>query len=689
MLLQYAPNIVKGLFSSWGLKNLEEKTIDKNPAKFRIVFKIKRNEFTVLAVSDSKELIDKHWEYVNENLLPVVHQVEESDAVQYIIDKVEGLAKVEEGEAGKKDTKREEFRANFPELEAEKFVTYYEGLLWENGKLTPLKSTIYLLEESIAFHCPPSYKVVLQFYDISSITKEKILGIVSKTIRIVTKDKLDYWINVVNRDAMYQVMEHLWRDAMKRWQYSLDPDGLGLNAYQDRVGTSMAQLDRNVRKQEFQETFKVPESPKSENDIYQAILRPPDRWILGLLYMTDNFLCYRAKQNLVDLKLVIAFVNILEISPHDHVDTRVEEFPDMKGIKVITQSNEYIFCIQNRTAVIQKLLPLWNQRYYYRKKTGKNKPKYMSHNGWTLDEELFSNPQYGAEQDTKKKIWDNYFNRNGWMDDPIISSRFVNIIKQEGIPDIYRGRLWQICSGSIHQLETQPGYYNTLLTEKEGNPTIEAEISRDVTRSLPHHPFFRDGEGVSQLSNILVAYSRRAHHIGYCQAMNIVAATLLLYMSEEEAFWLLCRICEEIIPEHYTKGLQLMGSLVEQSIFTELVVLYFPTVKDHLEEIGTPVDMLTLPWFMTFFIGYIPWKAALRVLDLVFIFGPDILFLIGLAVLEHTKDKILGLIEGMNVTPLFREVCKDNSEQLIQDAFSKYSVVTKELIQNLRQKKKI
>lgn len=56
---------------------------------------------------------------------------------------------------------------------------------------------------------------------------------------------------------------------------------------------------------------------------------------------------------------------------------------------------------------------------------------------------------------------------------------------------------------------------------------------RDITRTFPHHPLFRDSAslGVTLLGNLLKSCSLYSTNIGYCQGMNFVAAVFLfLYL---------------------------------------------------------------------------------------------------------------------------------------------------------------
>jgi len=53
--------------------------------------------------------------------------------------------------------------------------------------------------------------------------------------------------------------------------------------------------------------------------------------------------------------------------------------------------------------------------------------------------------------------------------------------------------------------------------------------------------------GPSSLRNILVAFSWHNPAVGYMQGFNVMAAFGLFYLEEEEAFWLLVALVENVM----------------------------------------------------------------------------------------------------------------------------------------------
>lgn len=101
----------------------------------------------------------------------------------------------------------------------------------------------------------------------------------------------------------------------------------------------------------------------------------------------------------------------------------------------------------------------------------------------------------------------------------------------------------------------------------------------DTHRTFPTNVFFAgNGPGVAKLRRVLVAYSWRDPHIGYCQGMNLLAALLLLiFPNEEDAFWMLVSILERVLPSDYYSP-QLLVSQADQRVLRDLIQITLPDV---------------------------------------------------------------------------------------------------------------
>ncbi|RUP46049.1 putative GTPase-activating protein gyp3 [Jimgerdemannia flammicorona] len=192
---------------------------------------------------------------------------------------------------------------------------------------------------------------------------------------------------------------------------------------------------------------------------------------------------------------------------------------------------------------------------------------------------------------------------------------------------------------------------------------------------------------IKSLRRVLQTFSLHAPHIGYCQSLNYIAGMLLLFMDEEEAFWMLVTTILEFLPEGMY-DVTMEGANVDQSVLMMFIMEKVPAVWNKLSggkgfwevEDGDgampTVTLVTSHWFLTLFINILPVESVLRVWDCLFYEGHKILFRVALTIFKMNEAKILAVNDPLEVF------------QVVQTAFKrqgKKSEVTRKEIDHWRE----
>ncbi|KAJ3511961.1 hypothetical protein NLJ89_g3801 [Agrocybe chaxingu] len=211
---------------------------------------------------------------------------------------------------------------------------------------------------------------------------------------------------------------------------------------------------------------------------------------------------------------------------------------------------------------------------------------------------------------------------------------------RNGIPLVYRSKVWLECSGALEMKE--PGLFQDLLAQVDGSDSAAHEIEKDVGRTMPLNIFFGgDGAGVDKLRRVLIAYSRRNPAVGYCQGMNLITSTLLLvHADEEEAFWMLCAIVERILPEDFFSP-SLLPSRACPLVLLDYVQELTPKLHAHLTDLGVDLAAICFSWFLSLFTDCLPVETLFRIWDLFLVDGLDTLFRVALGILRSNEAELL------------------------------------------------
>ncbi|XP_074307773.1 uncharacterized protein LOC141642754 [Silene latifolia] len=261
---------------------------------------------------------------------------------------------------------------------------------------------------------------------------------------------------------------------------------------------------------------------------------------------------------------------------------------------------------------------------------------------------------------------------------------------RKGIPPALRPLIWFELSGAAKKKSTVPdSYYADLIKATHGIATAATkQIDHDLPRTFPGHSWLDTKEGHAALRRVLVGYSFRDSHVGYCQGLNYVAALLLLVMkTEEDAFWMLAVLLEDVlVNDCYSNNLS--GCHVEQRVFKDLLAKNYPRINAHLEALEFDVSLVTTEWFLCLFSKSMPSETTLRVWDVLFYEGAQVLFHVALAVFKIKEGELLLVQQIGDVINILQKTTHRmfDPDDLLTVAFDNIGSTTTNTISKQRKK---
>ncbi|XP_060572376.1 small G protein signaling modulator 3 homolog [Ruditapes philippinarum] len=279
-----------------------------------------------------------------------------------------------------------------------------------------------------------------------------------------------------------------------------------------------------------------------------------------------------------------------------------------------------------------------------------------------------------------------------------VDSRFQRTEKlrqmvRAGIPHSLRPQMWIRLSGALDKKKKSDLTYKDIVKASSNDHLMTSkQIEKDLLRTMPSNACYCNihSTGIPRLRRILRGLAWLFPDIGYCQGTGVIAASLLLFMEEEDTFWMMCAIIEDLLPASYYSS-TLLGIQADQRVLRQLITSYLPdtdlVLKEH--DIGKIIESeIGLHWFLTLFASVVHMKVLLRLWDLFFYDGTTTLFQMTMGMLKMKEIELKTLDNSAQIFNALSDVPGDvqDVDELIELAYRVCGSLTDIVVDTHRRK---
>lgn len=159
-------------------------------------------------------------------------------------------------------------------------------------------------------------------------------------------------------------------------------------------------------------------------------------------------------------------------------------------------------------------------------------------------------------------------------------------------------KIWQLLTNAHANMDRYSGYYAQLNENFTGHMLPSKRI---VVLDIKRTCYSITSDDVKEkMLRILYNYSKRNMEIGYCQGMNFMCFYFLdSGYSEEETFWILDHIFENLIPKNYY--INMVPIIADIKLLLFILSYKNPKLVAHMQKLGVDLSFVLIPWFVMAF----------------------------------------------------------------------------------------
>ncbi|KRZ12301.1 TBC1 domain family member 2B [Trichinella zimbabwensis] len=264
------------------------------------------------------------------------------------------------------------------------------------------------------------------------------------------------------------------------------------------------------------------------------------------------------------------------------------------------------------------------------------------------------------------------FNENGFL-----HTQDLRCVIRNGVPHKYRSIVWSILlSSKTDKLKEKYGlhYFRRLSCIIDTTETSERQdhnrrqIGLDLLRTLPNNVYFNsvNAKGVYFHVSLFLAYCTLFHQVvqmqrvlsafcvhnpklGYCQGMNFVVATSLLFLiALTECYFL---------KDHYDS--LLVGVRAAQAVLRDILRQKLPSLSAHFDLCDFDISVVTLNWFIALFYDALPFDVMLRVWDCFLLEGQKVIYRFAVALFHLHRKEIVAQKDSLSLIRFLKSTVRN------------------------------